>query len=247
MPGVVRLLCVHQNRLFRQLLVSVFSATEGFDAVEIDSGSPEFLRQVHSQQPHVLLVDVGLPERRAVGVTSFVAKHLPDTKLIFLIPGTELTEPIKRILVECLEVGTHGFLLEESSMDELRMAIGKVVAGQKYFATSIVETMFAELTVLSRESRWRQRVQEVSLTEREKGVLALIAEGLSNKQVAEELSLSLYTVKNHVHNILDKLQVEDRYEAVMYALENRWLTPTARTRFSTGFHLGPAVMSGPKE
>ena len=60
-------------------------------------------------------------------------------------------------------------------MDELRAAIGKVVAGQKYFATSIVETMFEELTVLSRESRWRQRARQVSLTEREKGVLALIA------------------------------------------------------------------------
>ena len=132
------------------------------------------------------------------------------------------------MVLECVEAGAHGFVLEESSLEDLRNAIDLVVAGQRFYSQSIVESMFDQLALFSRESRWRSRLKNVALTQRELEVLRWIAEGLSNKQVARKLSVSLYTVKNHVHNILEKLQVSDRFEAVEQAIDNRWFRTGAR-------------------
>ena len=91
-------------------------------------------------------------------------------------------------------------------------------------SAGIANSMFAQLGKLARESRWSGRIETAKLTARELDVLRLIADDrLSNKQIARKLSLSLYTVKNHVHNILEKLQVENRYEAAEYAYEQHLL------------------------
>ena len=108
-------------------------------------------------------------------------------------------------------------------MDELIHALEQVQHGRVYCSHHLMESMMTQLAMFSREARWRRNVKPVGLTRREQEILGWIAEGMSNKQVASKLSLSTYTVKNHVHKILGKLQVSDRTEAVRRAIEESWL------------------------
>ena len=218
-----RLLCIHQNRLFRQLLVSVLSGEDGYTTAETDGGLNDVLVQIQEFEPSIVLIDIELSHRRAIEIVASVAEEHPATKVVFLIPGARLPEEHRQVLVECIEAGADGFILEESSMDELRRAIAQVIRGQKFYAQGIVEAMFEELSNLSREARWRRGSSDVKLTQRELDVLGLVAEGMSNQQIADQLSVSLFTIKNHVHNILDKLKVGDRHAAVQRALDNRWI------------------------
>jgi two-component system NarL family response regulator len=225
-----RLLCVHQNRLFRQLLVSVFSNLHGFSVEEVDHTKPDHRKQIAASLPDIVLLDLSLPERLSVDLSRYITENIVSAKVILLIPGANITEQACDKLVECIEMGTHGFVLEECTLTDLRAAIEKVAMGQKFYSEQIVEPMFAQLAMFSRESRWRSRAQAAPLTQRELEVLRWIAEGLSNKQVAKKLSLSLYTVKNHVHNILDKLQVPDRRHAVEFAVHQRLFRAPAMQR-----------------
>ena len=117
-------------------------------------------------------------------------------------------------------------MLEESSLDDLRDAIVRVASGQNFCSHGLVHAVFHRLAHRMKEPIARpQRDEGELLTARELEIVGLIAEHLSNKQIAKRLAVSLNTVKNHVHNIVEKLQVTGRYEAVDYARRQRWLAP----------------------
>ncbi len=228
MQEPVRLIFLHQNCLFRQLLVQVFSGDDRFDATDIDHVRPDHYEQLLSIHPGVVLLDLSLPEKLAVHLTAFVREYLSGTKVIALVQNGRLSEDSEATLLECVEAGAHGFVLEESSLQDLQDAIDTVLLGQRFYSPTIVESMFDQLANFPRETRWRSHVQNTTLTKRELEVLRWIAEGLSNKQIARKLCVSLYTVKNHVHNILEKLQVPDRSKAVEHAIDNQWFRSNTR-------------------
>jgi DNA-binding NarL/FixJ family response regulator len=128
-------------------------------------------------------------------------------------------------LVDCFLKGVQGCVLEESSLQELREAIEKVAAGETYCSHGLVHAVFHRMNQAAKESYRRGRDEAPSLTPREREIVRLISEHLSNKQIAKRLSVSLYTVKNHVHNLVEKLKVAGRYEAVDFARKKGWLVP----------------------
>ena len=224
MSKSVRLQCLHHHRLFRECLLAFLGSRE-FVVRGVDHSNWDFRKQLYEWRPHVMLVDLNLPDRLAVEITRHVRTYLEGVKIILLISSQHTNAYDKQKILECIEVGANGYLWEQSSLDELTMAIDNVLSGDTYCSPQIVDSMFAELALFARAARGRKRVEATTLTQRELEVLSWIAEGLSNKQIAKRLSLSLYTVKNHVHRILDKLQVRDRSAAVKHAVDNEWLTP----------------------
>ncbi len=220
MTKSVRVQCAHRNRLFRQCLKSVLE-TQNFSVQEVDHERWDYCRAIEEWRPDVLLLDLGLPERRAVDLTRYVRKFLQGTKVILLVPSPQPNRYEKQLMLECVGAGVHGYILDESPLEELKKAIEQALQGA--VLPQIVESLFAELASLALESSWPRNADISKLTRRELEVLKWIAEGLSNKQVAKRLSVSLYTVKNHVHNILRKLEVDDRFAAVQHAVENEWL------------------------
>lgn len=223
MTTSVRVQCAHRNRLFRQCLKSVLE-TQDFEVQEVDHERWDYCRRIEDWQPNVLLLDLGLPERRAVDLTRHVHKFLPGTKVILLVPSPRPNRQEKQLMLECVKSGVHGYIQDESPLEDVKKSIHQALEGA--VLPQIVESMFAELASQALESPWLSQAGMSTLTRREHEVLKWIAEGLSNKQVASRLSVSLHTVKNHVHNILKKLEVEDRFAAVQHAVENEWLMPT---------------------
>jgi two-component system nitrate/nitrite response regulator NarL len=220
-----RILCIHQNRLYRQCLVWVLRRDERFQSHEIrdmDHERPDLMSAVASSKPDVLLVDIGLGQL-AVELTRLACRSL-NARVVMLIDKAQQQERSVGFLVDCIEAGAQGYVLEENSLDELGSAVANVAEDLVFWSPPLMESLMANLVQVRREARWRKRCRVVDLTDREQEILQWIADGLSNKEVARKLSLSLYTVKNHVSNIISKLNATDRKDAVRRALDTQALS-----------------------
>jgi two-component system nitrate/nitrite response regulator NarL len=199
--------------LFRECLARVLSQSKERRAEPVPHDAESVTRILSEAAAKVLFVDLNLPEGTTLRIIQEAAKG--EMKVIVLVPDEH------EKLIECIAAGAHGCVLERSTLDELTPAIDSVLRGQSYCSTEVVHTLYHQLKSMSREVAWRKNVPAARLTARESEVLELMAERLSNKQIARKLSVSLYTVKNHVHNILEKLQVESRMDAILGAREQR--------------------------
>jgi len=205
-----RLLVFHRNCLFRDCLVELLAHQGKFDATSVDHTVSDAAKKLLVEPCDLVLLDLNLPDNLAVGIARELQQLGTATKVVVLVPDEHDT------LVECIAAGAHGCVLERSSLKELDSAIEKVLAGETFCSTEIVSTMFAQLAKMGVEQPWcpASASSITRLTVREQEVLDLLAKRMSNKQIAKELCVSLFTVKNHVHNILEKLEVESRVEAV---------------------------------
>jgi DNA-binding NarL/FixJ family response regulator len=218
MERPIHLKIIHRNRLFRECLESVLAEDQRFHVQIVDHTDPRELETFDREESDVILIDLNLPGQMAVDLTQRIRQRLDRAKLLLLAYANPQDS-----LVECIAAGAHGCILETASLDELDSAIEKVYRGETFCSPEIVQTMFDQLAQAGSDAPWRRRAESINLTPRELEIVDLISNRLSNKEIARELSLSVYTVKNHVHNIIEKLAVEDRHEAVEYARQRRWL------------------------
>jgi DNA-binding NarL/FixJ family response regulator len=215
MKSVPQILVFHRNRLFRECLAQVLSQSSDHKIRPAEHEPANLSQLLSDSHVDVILVDLNLPNNCTLQLIEEAVKH--ETKVVILVPDDH------EQLVECIAAGAHACVLERSTLDELKPAIANVLRGQTYCSTDIVQSLYSQLKKLAREVTWKKHVTTARLTARETEVLELMSERLSNKQIARRLSVSLYTVKNHVHSILEKLQVETRLDAVEDAKERRLL------------------------
>ena len=214
---------VHQNRIFRECLAEVLAKDGRFRVEHVDDAGRGYAAAIAAAGLQVVLIDLNLPEQNAVDLTRELHNQASGPHVILLTQATTHDD-----LLECFTAGAHGCVPEGASLQDLCEAIEEVAAGGIFCSHGIVHSMFhraAENFGERPRSRLHDPGDASSLTRRELEIVRLIAEHLSNKQIARRLSVSLYTVKNHVHNIVEKLQVSGRYEAVDFARNHRLLDP----------------------
>lgn len=223
----------HRNRLFGECLASSLSSQLNVVCSVIPSiaFTAEARQNVDTEQVFELLVlDVSLPEDLSSRIAATVRQFQPACKLLLLI-----AEPAVSRIVELARWESDGCLFEEVTLAEINDAIKCVISGKSFYSPEIVNAMFAQVSKAERDSHWNLKIADCELTSREREILELIAyEKYSNKQIARQLNLSLYTVKNHVHNIIETLGVADRHEAVELAQQKKIVsmnrTPSAYSR-----------------
>jgi two-component system NarL family response regulator len=169
--------------------------------------------------PDVILLDVRMPRRTGVEACRAIKEAVPATKIIMLTVSDEEAD-----LYESVKNGAAGYLLKDSSIEEVAQAIRVVNEGQSLISPSMAVKLIDEFKQMSKPER--EQGPALRLTERELEVLRLVAKGLNNREVAKELFISENTVKNHVRNILEKLQLHSRMEAAMYAVRENLLDPS---------------------
>ena len=203
------------NRLLREGLASMLDEIKDMKVVGMASSGSQALDQIKLILPDVALVDIGMPDKDGLDVTMALHKDLPTVKVIILgMP--DLTEEI----MTCIEAGAEGYVLKEASFDYLVESIRSVHRGESFCSPRMAASLFSRVAELSRE---KIPESSVKLTPREIEVINKIADGFSNKEIAGKLFIEEQTVKNHIHNILDKLQLHNRLEAVQYARERKLL------------------------
>jgi RNA polymerase sigma factor (sigma-70 family) len=171
----------------------------------------EALQKVASLPVDVVLIDAAADKQGAIKNTWKIKRELPDVKVVIL--GLAQNE---KAILDFIEAGANGYVLKESPLSELLGVITAVNNKEMPCSPAVVASVFLRLSQLSRENRRRQIPLQTKLTQREREILRLVAADLGNKEIAQQLNLSLSTVKNHVHNILKKLQVHHRRGAGHY-------------------------------
>lgn len=211
----IRIFIADDNRLLREGLASMLAEIDDITVVGMASSGSQALDQIKQLLPEVALVDIGMPDKDGLDVTQELHKDLPTVKVIILgMP--DLTDEI----MACIEAGAAGYVLKEASFEYLVESIRSVQLGESFCSPRMAASLFSRVAELAGE---RIPESSVKLTPREVEVINKIADGLSNKEIAGQLYIEEQTVKNHIHNILDKLQLHNRLEAVQYARERKLL------------------------
>jgi len=216
LPDRIRVLIVDDHALFRRGLMLVLESEDGIDVVgEADDG-PEAIAKAEELAPDVVLMDVRMPTVSGIEATRRLAESLPTSRIIMLTVSDEEDD-----LYEAIKAGATGYLLKEISIEEVADAVRAVMQGQTLISPSMASKLIAEFANLSKVASQRSSVPAPRLTDRELDVLRLVAQGLTNREVAEQLYIAENTVKNHVRNILEKLHLHSRMEAVLYAVREK--------------------------
>jgi two-component system NarL family response regulator len=216
-PGdAIRVLICDDHALFRRGLIMVLEAEDGIEVVAEAEDGDEAIRKAEEFAPDVVLMDVRMPKVSGIAATRAIADVIPTAKILMLTVSDEEVD-----LYQAIKAGATGYLLKEISIEEVADAIRSVTAGQSLISPSMASKLLVEFNNLAKQAEERTVVPR--LTERELQVLKLVARGLSNREVAEDLFISENTVKNHVRNILEKLHLHSRMEAVVYAVREKML------------------------
>ena len=219
-PEPIRVLIADDHALFRRGLEMVLEEEDDIDLVGQASDGTEAIAVAGEALPDVVLMDIRMPKITGIEACRATKEVAPSAKIVMLTISDEEED-----LFEAIRAGASGYLLKDIPLDEVAEAVRAVHGGQSLINPSMAGKLLSEFATLAkRDAEEEERVQHVAapkLTDREMEVLKLVARGMNNRDIAKELFISENTVKNHVRNILEKLQIHSRMEAVMIAVRQK--------------------------
>jgi two-component system NarL family response regulator len=217
----IRVLIVDDHGLFRRGLEATLQLEPDIDVVGEAGDGGDALAKAQELLPDVVLMDVKMPRRGGIEACTSIKQAVPSARIVMLTMSDDEAD-----LYEAVKAGASGYLLKEIPVDELAGSIRAVYEGQSLINPSLASKLLTEFATMSRRSASPQALPAPKLTNREMEVLRAVARGLNNREIARELFISENTVKNHIRNILEKLQLHSRMEAVVYAVREKLLEIT---------------------
>ncbi|WP_054955914.1 response regulator [Paenibacillus dakarensis] len=214
--SAIRILLADDHDMVRMGLKTYLSLDSSFEVIGEASNGQEVLDYLrgHKEAPDLILMDLMMPVMNGAETTKAVMSEFPGQKIVILTSFLE-----DNLVVECIEAGAVSYVLKTVSADELIYALQGAFRGMPVMTKDVSEA-------LTRGIRHHMvQGDQSGLTEREKEVLLLIAEGKSNKEIGEELHISIKTVKTHVSNLLMKCELEDRTQLAIFAHRKGWVKP----------------------
>ena len=214
----LRILLVDDHEIVRLGLKTLIDRQPSFQVIAEAGTADEAVEKARVHKPDVIVMDIRLPGRNGIEATREVMRLLPDTKVIMLTSYAD-----DELLMDAIEAGAAGYVLKQIGSDSLLKALETVARGESLLDPTLMNKVFARL----REAARRERGQAFAgLTEQEVKILALVAEGMTNREIADRIYLSEKTVRNYVSAILGKLGLAHRSQAAAYAVEHGLLSRT---------------------
>jgi DNA-binding NarL/FixJ family response regulator len=208
----IRILLIEDNRILRDGITAMINAQKDVMVAAVCDGRDDTISKARTSKPQVVLIDLGLESQNSLDVVQLLKKDFPDIKII----GMGLN-PAQSEIMEFVQAGAEGFILKNATLEEVITTIRAVAGGEKILPSLMTGSLFFQVAEHALLKGKRNLNGAVRMTEREKEVIALIVEGMSNKQIGDNLSIATFTVKSHVHNILEKLALQSRLQIAMHA------------------------------
>jgi len=208
----ILVLVIEDNRLVRDGLAALLDAQPDFKVVAAAEGANAGLLQVRETKPHVVLVDAALGNHDSHRLVESVKKEAPQSKVIVmdLLPAQE-------DVIAFIKAGANGFIVKDATIDDFVRTIRSVAEGADVVPPALTGTLLSHIVDQAVTRSTAAVLEAVQMTKREREITTLIAEGLSNKEIAQRLNIATYTVKSHVHNILEKLALHSRLQIAAHA------------------------------
>jgi len=219
-PSMIRVLLADDQALVRAGFRSLLDAVDDIEVVGEASDGDEAVRLATDLKPDVALMDIRMPGLDGLAATRAIVEDesLPDVRIVILT-----TFGLDEYVFEAIRSGASGFLVKDTEPEELIQAVRVVAAGDALLSPGVTKSLLAEFATRAKEPPPTGGLDE--LTEREREIVALVGEGLSNQEIAERLFLSPATAKTHVSRAMGKLRVRDRAQLVVIAYESGLVRP----------------------
>ena len=217
----IRILLADDHQLFREGLATILNAQPDFEVIGEASDGLEVLIKARELNPDLILMDIGMPVCDGLEATQKIKAELPDITIVMLTVRDEDEK-----LFTAIKSGAQGYLLKSIRSRELLAMLRGAIRGEAAITPALGGRMLEEFRNLSKQTQNNIPPEEtVALTQREQEVLGLVAEGATDKEIADKLMLSIHTVKSHMRNVLAKLHLSHRHEAALYALREGLIPP----------------------
>ncbi len=210
----IRILVADDHGVVRKGLRLILERHDGFEVIGEAADGREAIRLAEKLAPDIVIIDVGMPQLNGIDATAQILHRDPKLGIIILSMHSD-----EGYIVRALSAGAKGYLLKESAEEDLVQAVRIVAQGRPFFSPKITQTLLDDYVRQLRQKGLQDSYD--LLTDREKEVLQLIAEGKSNKEVAAILDLSVYTVETHRTNLMQKLNLHNTAEIVLYAVRKK--------------------------
>ena len=209
----IRILLIEDNRLLREGIAELLKKQPDMNVVTTVGNGENILALIDKQKPNLVLLDLGLRSQNSLRIVKLVKKDFSEIKIIVM----DLI-PLQADIFEFVQAGVSGFMLKDISVAEFLKTIRSVMEGTQVLPPHLTGSLFSQIVEHAINGLSPGKLNEsIMMTKRERQVIALIADGNTNKEIAQKLHLSTYTVKSHVHNILEKLALNTRVQIAKHA------------------------------
>ena len=212
----ISLILIDDNRLLREGLTAMIHSQPGFKVLVASADVNEALERAREAKPDVILLDFGLEDHDSLGLTVTVHEEVPAARIIImgLLPAQE-------DVANYVRAGASGFIMKDASFEDFFSTIRAVASGAEVLPQALTNSLFTQIVKNVAGRNQARLLEGVRLTNRERQVIDLLGEGLSNKELATRLHIAVHTVKSHVHNVLEKLALRSRLEVAAFTHSGR--------------------------
>jgi DNA-binding NarL/FixJ family response regulator len=209
----IRIMIVEDNRLLREGINAMINEQPDLKVVAAFGDCSKAIQDINISKPGIILVDLGLRNQNSLQVVKTIKKDFPNTAIIMM----DLI-PLESDVLDFVKEGVSGFILKDATTNDFLNTIRKVSLGDKVLPQHLTHSLFSQIVDFAiNTSKPSRIIESVRMTKRERQVIGLVADGLTNKEIAQQLHLSTYTIKSHIHNILEKLALHTRVQIAKYA------------------------------
>jgi DNA-binding NarL/FixJ family response regulator len=209
----IKLIIIEDNRLLREGIHAMLKKETDISVIGAFSDGDFDIDNLIDLKPLIVLLDLGLPNHDSLNMVKSIKAEYPEIKIIVM----DLV-PIQEDILMYVEAGVSGFILKDATVAEFTETIRQVASGEKVLPATLAGSLFSQIVDYGvKELGPTKLVESVRMTSREREIVDLIAEGLANKEIAHKLNISIYTVKSHVHNILEKMALNTRVQIAIHS------------------------------
>jgi len=223
MSKTISIVLIEDNRMLREGLASLIREQPGFTILAASANIIEALQKIREAKPRIVLVDFGLENHDSLRLTATLHAEVPEARVIVM--GLL---PLHEDVADFVRAGASGFVMKDAALDDFVRTIRLVADGTDVLPTQLTGSLFTQIAQRALVGGKSPVLEAVRLTQRERQVVELIGEGLSNKEIAASLHVAIHTVKSHVHNVLEKLALHTRLEVAAFTRSDARRGPSGR-------------------